>query len=232
MLLKFFRVNALARKTLAGVARTQVALALMLLVPARTLAYWQAWLYWSLSTAAALITALYFLKHDPALMRRRLGVGARVEPLRSQRRIQGVGGMLFAAMFIVAGIEHAVHGSPVTAAFVVVANAIVLAGFALTFLVFRTNTYTAGTVTVEPGQYVVATGPYAIVRHPMYAASVIWFLATPFALGSPWAIVPAVLMSVTVGVRLVDEERHLCASLPGYDAYCETVRWRLVPGLW
>lgn len=225
-------MDDLSRKTLAGVVRTQIALAIMLFVPAWTLAYWQAWLYWSLSTAAAVATALYFLERDPALMRRRLEVGARAEPLRSQKIIQGLGGLLFAAMFIVAGIEYHVHGSQVSPPAVLAADAFVLAGLALTFLVFKANTYTASTVTVEADQRVVTTGPYAIVRHPMYAASIIWFGATPFALGSPWALVPAVLMSVTVGVRLVDEERHLRKSLPGYDAYCDQVRWRLIPGIW
>ena len=225
-------MNDLSRKTIASTARTQLALALMLFVPAWTLAYWQAWLYWLLSTAAALATPLYFLKHDPALMERRLDVGASAEPLKSQKLIQGIGGLLYALMFIVAGIEHRVHRSQVPAAAVFIADAIVVAGFALTFAVFRANTFTASTVTVEPGQHVVATGPYAVVRHPMYAASIVWFLATPFALGTPWALVPAALLSITVAARLVDEERHLRESLRGYDAYCKTVRWRLIPGLW
>jgi protein-S-isoprenylcysteine O-methyltransferase Ste14 len=210
----------------------QGALALLLFVSAWTLAYWQAWLYWLLSTAAALTTALYFLRHDPALMRRRLEIGARAEPLQSQKTIQRIGGWLYAAMFVVAGIEHRVHGAQVPAPAIFVADAIVLAGLALTFVVFKTNTFTASTVTVEPAQHVVTTGPYAIVRHPMYSASVLWFLATPFALGSPWALVPAALMSVALAVRLVDEERHLRESLPGYDGYCESVRRRLIPGLW
>src|SRR5690349_9360147 len=206
-------MDNLSKRTLAGVGRMQLGLALMLFLPAWTLAYWQAWLYWMLSGAAALVIALYFLRHDPALMRRRLEVGAGAEPLRSQRVIQAIGGALCAAIFLVASFEHRVHGSPVPAAAVVVADAIVLAGFALTFLVFRANTWTASTVTVEPEQRVVTTGPYAIVRHPMYAASVVWFLATPFALGAPWALVPAALMSIMVAVRLVDEERYLRVSL-------------------
>ncbi len=225
-------MNDLSRKTLAGVARTQIALALMLFVPAWTFAWWQAWLYCALSTLAALATAFHFLKHDPALMRRRLEAGARAEPLTSQKIIQGVGGAFHAAMFIVAAIEHRVHVAAVPVMSVLVADAIVLAGHALTFLVFKANTYTASTVTVEAGQRVVTTGPYAIVRHPMYAASIVWFLATPFALGSPWALVPAVLLSVAVAVRLVDEERHLGTSLPGYDEYRAKVRWRLIPGFW
>jgi protein-S-isoprenylcysteine O-methyltransferase Ste14 len=126
----------------------------------------------------------------------------------------------------------ACDGSPIPAAVVLIGAAIVAGGFVLTFAVFKANTFTASTVTVEPGQRVIATGPYAIVRHPMYAASIVWFIATPLALGEPWALVPAALLSITVAVRLADEERYLRASLRGYDAYCEAVRWRLIPGLW
>lgn len=204
----------------------------MLFVPAWTLAYWQAWWYWTISSVAALATAVHFLRHDPALMQRRLEVGARAEPLKSQQTIQAIGGVLYAAMFIVAGIEHHAHGSPISAPVVHIADVLVGAGLALTFVVFKSNTFTASTVTVEAGQRVVTTGPYAIVRHPMYSASILWFLATPFALGSPSALVPAALLSLTLAVRLVDEERYLGASLPGYDGYCETVRWRLIPGFW
>lgn len=225
-------MNDLSRKTLAGIARTQAALALMLIVPAWTLAFWQAWLYWTLSTAMALATALHFLVRDPALMRRRLEIGARAERLPGQKIIQGFGSVFYAAMFVVAGLEHHAHGSRFTVPVVLIADAIVATGLALTFLVFKANPFTASTVTVEPGQRVVAHGPYAIVRHPMYAASLVWFLATPFALGSPWALVPAALLSLTLAARLVDEERYLDASLPGYDAYRERVRWRLIPGLW
>jgi protein-S-isoprenylcysteine O-methyltransferase Ste14 len=225
-------VNRLSKQALAGVARMQIALALMLFVSAWTLAYWQAWVYWSLSTVAAFATALYFLEHDPALMARRLEVGAHAESRRSQKMIQGIAGVLFGAVFVVAGLAHRVHGATLPVPAVLVADALVLAGLALTFVVYKTNTYTAATVTVEAGQRVVTTGPYAVVRHPMYAASLVWFLATPFALGAPWALVPAVLLSASLVVRLLDEERHLRESLPGYDAYCRDVRWRLIPGVW
>jgi len=84
----------------------QLGMLLMLIVPAWSLAFWQAWLYWILSSAAAFATALYFLAHDRALMQRRLGVGARAESLPSQKLIQGVGGAFVAAIYVVAGIEH------------------------------------------------------------------------------------------------------------------------------
>jgi protein-S-isoprenylcysteine O-methyltransferase Ste14 len=225
-------VDELSKKTLTGLARMQLGMLLMLIVPAWSLAFWQAWLYWILSTAAALATALYFLTHDRALMRRRLEVGARAEPLPSQKLIQGVGGALVAAIYIVAGIEHRFGAASVPVSVVFAADAAVLAGFALTFRVFRENTFTASTVTVEAGQRVIASGPYAIVRHPMYTAAMLGYLATPLALGAPWALIPAALLCVAIVVRLLDEERYLAAHLQGYEVYRGRVRSRLIPGIW
>jgi len=208
------------------------ALALLLFVPAWSLHFWQAWLYWSLSTVAALATTFYFLKHDRALMERRLEVGARAEPLQSQQYIQGIGGALVCLIYVIAGVEHRIHATPVPTPVVLAADLLVLASFALTFRVFNENTFTAATIKVEPGQSVIATGPYARVRHPMYTAAMIGFLAAPLALGSRWALIPAALLCATIVARLLDEERHLRENLPGYAAYCRKVRARLIPRVW
>src|SRR5205823_1999540 len=128
--------------------------------------------------------------------------------------------------------EHRIHGSLVAWPVVLAANAVLLAGFVIVMWVFRANTYTAATVRVEAGQHVVATGPYAWVRHPMYSGSILGYLATPIALGSLWALVPAVLVCAMIVVRLLDEERYLARNLPGYEEYRRYVVWRLVPYLW
>lgn len=210
----------------------QLALFAMLIIPAWSLAYWQAWLYWALTSAASLATALYFLRHDPKLMQRRLEVGARAEALPNQKIIQGIGGAFVGAIYIVAGFEHRFGDMSMPTAVVLSADAAVLVAAVMTFRVFRENTFTASTVTVEAGQRVVATGPYATVRHPMYTAAMLGYLAAPPALGSLWAFVPAVLLCATIVVRLLDEERHLAAHLPGYAAYLDAVRYRLIPRIW
>lgn len=225
-------MDALSKKTLAGLARTQIVMLLILLVAAWSLAFWQAWLYGVLSSSAALATAAYFLRHDRALMQRRLDVGARAESLPSQKIIQGLGGVFVGAIYVVAGVEHRIGASPTPVAVVLAADLAVLVGFALTFRVFRENTFTASTVTVETDQRVIASGPYAVVRHPMYTAAMLGYLATPPALGARWALVPAVLLCAAIVARLVDEERHLSAHLRGYDAYRRRVRYRLIPGIW
>jgi len=115
---------------------------------------------------------------------------------------------------------------------VLAALGVLFLGFVLVMFVFRANSYTAGTVTVEAGQQVVDVGPYAWVRHPMYSGSMLGYLATPVALGSLWGLVPAALVCAMIVVRLLDEERYLSKNLPGYEEYQRRVRWRLVPGMW
>jgi len=115
---------------------------------------------------------------------------------------------------------------------VLLGDLLTVLGFTIMYRVFRENTFAAATVTVEAGQRVIATGPYARVRHPMYAGALLLFLGTPLALGSWWGLavyIPSVLVLVA---RLRDEEQFLMRNLTGYGAYRDRVRYRLVPGLW
>jgi protein-S-isoprenylcysteine O-methyltransferase Ste14 len=180
-----------------------------------------------------LFNTLFFLRHDPALIERRLEVGAGAERERSQKIIQAIASVFLCAMFVVAGAEHRVYGgSSLPWPAVLVADASVALGLLIVFATFRANSHTAATVRVEANQRVVATGPYAWVRHPMYAGSALGFLTTPIALGSVWALLPAVFLCGTLVARLVAEERYLSVNLPGYDAYRQEVRYRLIPYVW
>jgi protein-S-isoprenylcysteine O-methyltransferase Ste14 len=117
-------------------------------------------------------------------------------------------------------------------AIVIVSDVIVVLGYALFFAVLRENSYAARTVAVEAGQRVVTSGPYRYVRHPMYVAVILMYLASPLALGSYWALLPAALLPFVLAARARDEERLLAADLPGYAAYMERTRYRLIPGVW
>jgi protein-S-isoprenylcysteine O-methyltransferase Ste14 len=225
-------MSELSRRALAGVIKFQAFLALMLFLPSWSLRYWEAWIYWALFSLSVLIITLHFLRHDPGLIERRLEVGPGAEPTRSQRIIQAIAGALFCALFLFAAIEHRLRGSRVPVPVVLSADGLVLLAFLIIFLVFRENSHTAGVVRVEAGQCVIATGPYRLVRHPMYAGSALLFLATPLALGSPWALTLAVALCGVMVARLVDEERLLSANLPGYDDYRRKVRYRLMPMVW
>jgi protein-S-isoprenylcysteine O-methyltransferase Ste14 len=224
----------LSRKALAGLARFILILGLILFLTAWSLRFWQAWIYWGICSAMLIAVTLYFLKHDPRLIERRMAVGAGAEPRKSQKRIQAVTGTLAGILIFIPGFDFRMHWSavPVPAPLVLLADLLVALGYGMIFFVFRENTFTAGVVTVEEGQHVVTTGPYAIVRHPMYAAAALQFLATPLALGSWWALLAAVPLTGMLAVRIIDEERLLRESLPGYREYCQKVRYRLIPELW
>ena len=107
-----------------------------------------------------------------------------------------------------------------------------LLGYVLYGEVMRENMWLSRNITVVEGQQVVTTGLYAIVRHPMYTATVVMFLAMPMVLGSYWAVLPMMLYIPLIAIRIKDEEQLLCSDLMGYNDYCAKVRWRLLPYIW
>jgi protein-S-isoprenylcysteine O-methyltransferase Ste14 len=209
-----------------------VTLALMLFLLAWTLNYWQGWLYWIVFSAITVGASLYFIKYDPALVRRRSRVGAQAEQEPTQKQIIGFTSVAMIATLVVAPLDYRFHGSNVPGAASIVALVVMVTGYALALATMVTNSYAAATITVEPNQPVVSSGVYGLVRHPMYSGAVLMFLATPVALGSWWGLIPAALTSVGIIARLLDEERVLAAKLPGYAGYCQQVRARLIPGVW
>ena len=130
------------------------------------------------------------------------------------------------------GFDHRFHWSFVPMPVVLLGDLLVVLGFAIIFIVFKENSYSAGTIKVEPNQPVIATGPYAWVRHPMYSGGSLMLLASSIGLGSYWALIPALLAMAVIVVRLLDEERFLTINLPGYKDYCHKVKSRLIPFVW
>ncbi|HME69264.1 MAG TPA: isoprenylcysteine carboxylmethyltransferase family protein [Myxococcota bacterium] len=224
--------NGLRRKALTWVVGWQLILALLLFVPAWSARFWEAWVYWTLFFFAELSGTLYFLKRDPALVESRLKFGPTAEHEKSQKVIQALVGVLACAVWVVPGIERRFHPSVIPRPLVLVADAIVVAGFVITFSAGRENSYASSVIEVTAGQRVVSTGVYGLVRHPMYAGGLLMLLATPLALGSLWALVFAVALCGVVAARLLDEERYLSGHLAGYKEYCGKVRYRLIPYVW
>jgi protein-S-isoprenylcysteine O-methyltransferase Ste14 len=224
--------TSLWRRAFVGLIKFYVALAFLLFLPAWTVHFWEGWLYWIVMSACSLLITLFFLKYDPSLVERRLVVGPGAEQTPRQKLIQAVASLLVLACFILPGLDHHFHWSSVSTAVVIIANALVVVSFLIFFVVFRENSFAAGTVRVEAEQRVISSGPYAIVRHPMYVGAILLFLATPFALGSWVTLVVAVPLCLMVVVRLLDEERYLSNNLAGYEDYRRRVRYRLLPFVW
>jgi protein-S-isoprenylcysteine O-methyltransferase Ste14 len=205
---------------------------LLLFVPAGTARYWQAWVYlWIFMGASALIT-LYLMRRDPALLERRMSGGPMAEKRRIQKFIMFCTSISFVALLAVPAFDRRFGWSAVPIGGVVSGDALVAIGFYFIFLVYRENTFTSATIEVAENQRVISTGPYAIVRHPMYAGASLYLLGTPLALGSYWAFVPIAAMIPLLIWRLFDEERFLVNNLSGYIEYQKRVPHRLVPFAW
>jgi protein-S-isoprenylcysteine O-methyltransferase Ste14 len=225
-------MDSLTRKSLIGLIQLQVAMALALFLPAGSLRFWRGWVYWFFFSICVIAITLYLLKYDPHLIEGRLAAGPRAEQETSQKVIQAIAAVLFFALLIVPGLDYRFHWSQVSALIVVLGDMLLVLSLAMIFFVFRENSYAASTIKVEAEQRVISTGPYRLVRHPMYSAALILFLATPLALGSAWGLIVAIPLVGTLVARLTDEERYLSAHLPGYDAYRQQVSYRLVPLVW
>lgn len=150
----------------------------------------------------------------------------------SQKLIQLFASLAFIGTLVLPSFDRRYLWSQVPLIFVIVSGALVIFGFLAVFIVYKENTFTSATIEVAPHQRVISTGPYAVVRHPMYAGALVILFATPLALGSWWGLVMFIPMILVIVLRLLEEERFLQRSLPGYTEYCERVTFRLVPYIW
>jgi protein-S-isoprenylcysteine O-methyltransferase Ste14 len=208
-----------------------VIMGLLLFVPAGTIRYWQAWVYIGIYFTASFLITLYLAKRDPALLRRRMRGGPTAEKRTPQRAAMLLASLAFIAAMVVPALDHRFRWSAVPVYAVVLGDFVTSSWYLVMFLVLRENTFSAATVQIAEGQRVISTGPYAIVRHPMYAGGLLSFIGTPLALGSWWGLFAVLLALPALIWRLVDEEKLLRSSLPGYTEYAERVRYRLIPGV-
>ena len=209
-----------------------VVMGLLLFVFAGTVRYWQAWVYLSIFFAASALTTVFLMRTDPALLERRMSGGPIAEKRPIQQFIMLFTSLGFIALLVVPALDYRFAWSTVPLYEVLVGDALVAVGFYFIFLVYRENTFTSATIEVAADQKVISTGPYAIVRHPMYASGLLNLLGTPLALGSFWGLVPLAGMLPFLIWRLFDEERFLSRNLPGYTEYQKKIRHRLIPRIW
>jgi len=198
----------------------------------RTVRYWQAWVYLSIFTGASALITLYLMRKDPVLLERRMRGGPMAETRSAQKLIMLFTSVGFVALLVVPALDHRFGWSDVPLGAVVAGDVLVAIGFFFISRVYRENTYTSATIQVAKDQKVISTGPYAIVRHPMYASGALYLFGTPLALGTYWAFLPIAAMMPFLIWRLIDEERFLARNLSGYAEYQKRVPHRLVPFVW
>lgn len=216
----------------AGLVFLVAVLGTALFVSAGTVEYWPGWVFLAVFTACVTAITVDLARRDRALLERRVKAGPVAEPTLGQKLIQSVASLAFIAVFVVSGLDRHYGWSHVPSALVFVGDVLVALGLFVVFRVFRANTFTSAVVDVAAGQKLVSTGPYAVVRHPMYAGAFVMLLGVPPALASAWAFLALPALGIVIVVRLLDEETKLLAGLPGYGDYRASVRYRLIPGVW
>lgn len=205
-----------------------IVMGLVLFLPAGSLKFWQAWIWWSIISALTLFITAYFLKKAPGLLSRRMKAGEKEQ----QPGIIRILSFLSLFVFLIPGFDYRYQWSAVPVWIIIAANALVFLGYAFIFLVFKENSYASTIIQVEKEQRVIKTGPYAIVRHPMYTGLLIMQLFTPLALGSYWALIFSALFIPVIIFRIRKEEEVLLRDLPGYADYFIKTRYRLIPSVW
>jgi protein-S-isoprenylcysteine O-methyltransferase Ste14 len=223
---------ALLARTVAGFVFLFAVMGLVIFGAAGSMEFWPGWGLIGVFAGCSGLITVWLWRHDKALLERRVkaGPGAEADPM--QNVVQALAGIVFLAALAVPGLDHRFGWSNVPIVVVVAGDLLVGAGFLVVFLVFRANTFTSGTIELAEGQTVISTGPYALVRHPMYAGALIMFVGMPLALGSWWGLIAAAGIVPILGWRLLREEAFLSQQLAGYDAYRANVRYRLAPYLW
>ncbi len=225
-------MSSLDRKALAGVAVLLVGMASLIFAAAGTFHYWQAWVFLAAYFFPSLAITLYLMKKDPALLARRMSGGPFAEKEPAQKIIMSIASFGFVGLVVLPPIDHRVGWSQLSPMMTLIGDLLVLVGWFGVFLVFRENSFSSATIEVAADHRIVATGPYAWVRHPMYAAGLVMLSGIPLALGSGWAVLVVVALLPALIWRLMDEERFLARNLPEYRAYQRRVPYRLVPRVW
>ncbi|MGH6737480.1 MAG: methyltransferase family protein [Bradyrhizobium sp.] len=225
-------MSPLNRKAFVGLLVLFVVMASLLFVAAGTFDYWQAWMFLGAYFGASLALTLYLIKWDPALLARRMSGGPFAEKEPAQKIIMSVASLGFIGLIVVPALDNRLGWSHMSTFAMLAGDALVALGWLGIFFVFRENSFTSATIELAADQKLISTGPYALVRHPMYATALVMLLGIPLSLGSWWgvliiaAIIPALIW------RLLDEEQFLARNLPGYVEYQAKVRYRLLPLIW
>lgn len=206
-----------------------ILMGVLIFVPAGSLRFWQGWLLMGILFVPMFIAGLVMLARNPDLLRKRLNAK---EEEKEQKTVVALSGLLFIAAFVVAGLNWRFQWIVLPDWAVWTAAAVFLACYLLYAEVLRENTYLSRTIEVQENQKVVDTGLYGIVRHPMYMATTLLFLAMPLVLASPISFLILLLYIPLIAKRIKNEESVLEEGLEGYKEYKTKVRYRMIPFIW
>lgn len=202
---------------------------LLLFLPAGTFAYWQAWLFIGILFVPMFIAGIVLIVRQPELLRKRLDAK---EQQQEQKWVVALSGLMFIAVFVVAGLSLRFGWYMLPDWAVFVSTVVFLVAYALYAEVMRENIWLSRTIEMQHNQQVVSTGLYGIVRHPMYSATLLLFLSMPLVLASPWSFAIMLFYIPIIALRIRNEEQVLERELKGYTEYKQRVKYKLIPFIW
>ena len=202
---------------------------LLIFLPAGSFHYWQGWLMIGCLFAPMFVAGLLLMVKNPELLRKRLNAK---EEEKEQKAVVALSGGMFVAAFVVAGLNWRFQWLVLPEWAVWLTAAIFIFGYVLYGVVLRENTYLSRTIEVQEDQKVIDTGLYGIVRHPMYTATIILFLAMPLVLASPISFLIMLLYIPLIAKRIRNEEAVLEQGLKGYIEYKQRVKYKVLPYIW
>jgi len=227
-----FDMDPLHRRAIVQGVLGTILFVVLIFWPAGTFDYWQGWQFLAIFAASTAGLTVYLAIYDRPLLERRMEAGPQYEREWSQKIIVSLVFLAFFSMIVLPALDYRYAWSPVAPWVSILGDVLFLLSFVFIFRVIRVNSFAASNVRVEKGQRVIDMGPYAHVRHPMYAGAIGLFVGMPLALGSWWSLGLIVPLMTVLSWRLLDEEKLLQRDLTGYTEYMRRVRFRLVPYVW
>ncbi|MDE1900600.1 MAG: isoprenylcysteine carboxylmethyltransferase family protein [Alphaproteobacteria bacterium] len=222
-------MQKLERDAIRGLFMRSLMLAVMIFVPAGRIDYWQAWIFLVVFISCSVLLTAYLWKNNKTLLEQRVYGGYRHETRKIQKVIMLSLSIISIGQVICSVLDYRFNSHHPSPIIVLLGDVLIIAGFYITLLVFRENNHASATVEAHPGQTIVATGPYAVVRHPMYAGGFLTFCGIPLALASYAGLAFMILMVPLFIARLYNEEAILLAEVPAYRSYTLLTPWRLLP---
>jgi protein-S-isoprenylcysteine O-methyltransferase Ste14 len=225
-------MSALTPRAFVSAAGLFLVMAALLFVPPWTLDWWQAWLFLAVYFGGSIVLMLDLARRDPALLERRMKGGPWAEERLEQKIIMTFASLGFFALLLIPAFDHRFGWSHLPVIVVLAGNVLMVIGGWGVWRVFCENSFTSARIELARDQRVISTGPYALVRHPMYTTALVMMAGIPLALGSLWGLLAFAAMVPALVWRIFDEEKFLASQLPGYAEYKQKVRYRLIPHLW